>query len=76
MTPDERSLQHHAALDARLVAAVRGIRLLESVSWPAQAQEAFLAAWKVGRIHLPKIEYPRGDYDAIRTRHAAKSGER
>ena len=67
MTPDERSLQHHAALDARLVAAVRGIRLLESVSWPAQAQEDFLAAWKIGRIHLPKIEYPRGDYGAIRT---------
>ena len=66
MTDAERSLQHHAALDARLVAAVRGIRLLESVSWPAQAQEEFLAAWKIGRIHLPKIEYPRGDYDAIR----------
>ncbi len=67
MTDAERSLQHHAALDARLVAAVRGIRLLESVSWPAQAQEEFLAAWKIGRIHLPRIEYPRGDYDAIRT---------
>ena len=46
MTEAERSLQHHAALDARLVAAVRGIRLLESVSWPAQAQETFLAAWE------------------------------
>lgn len=66
MTQTERSLQHHAALDARLVAAVRGIRLLESVSWPAQAQETFLAAWKIGRIHLPSIDYPRGDYADIR----------
>ena len=66
MTDAQRSLQHHAALDARLVAAVRGIRLLESVSWPAQAQETFLAAWKIGRIHLPSIDYPRGDYHDIR----------
>jgi len=66
MTDAGRSLQHHAALDARLVAAVRGIRLLESVSWPAQAQEEFLAAWKIGRIHLPKIDYPRRDFEAIR----------
>ncbi|PZO10493.1 MAG: flavohemoglobin expression-modulating QEGLA motif protein [Lysobacteraceae bacterium] len=66
MSDAERSLAHHAALDARLVAAVRGIRLLESVSWPAQAQDQFLAAWKIGRIHLPKIDYPRGDYHAIR----------
>ena len=66
MTQAERSLQHHATLDARLVAAVRGIRLLESVSWPAQAQETFLAAWKIGRIHLPSIDYPRGDYADIR----------
>jgi uncharacterized protein (TIGR02421 family) len=66
MSDAERSLAHHAALDARLVAAVRGIRLLESVSWPAQAQDQFLAAWKIGRIHLPKVDYPRGDYHAIR----------
>ena len=44
------SLQRHAALDARLVAAVRDIRLLESVSWPARAQEEFLAAWHIGRM--------------------------
>ena len=31
LTPEQ---QHHADLDARLVAAVRGIRLLQSVSWP------------------------------------------
>lgn len=49
-----------------MVAAVRGIRLLETLSWPASAQETFLAAWKIGRIHLPKIEYPRDDYNEVR----------
>ncbi len=61
-----RSRDHHAALDARLVAAVRGIRLLQEVSWPARAQEEFLSAWRIGRIHLPKPEYRRGDWNAVR----------
>ena len=66
MAADARTLEHHAALDARLVAAVRGIRLLEAVSWPARLQEEFLGAWRIGRIHLPKPEYPRGDYAEVR----------
>lgn len=60
------ALAHHAALDARMTAAVRGIRLLETLSWPASAQETFLAAWKIGRIHLPKIDYPKDDYTTVR----------
>ena len=68
-----RSLKHHAALDARLVAAVRPIRLLESVSWPAKVQEDFLAAWRIGRIHLPKIDYPRQDYNGVRAELEAVS---
>ena len=64
--PQDASLRHHAALDARLVAAVRGIRLLQEVSWPARAQEEFLAAWRIGRIHLPKPEYRRGDWNEVR----------
>ena len=33
--PLDPDIAHHAALDARLVAAVRGIRLLTLTSWPA-----------------------------------------
>jgi uncharacterized protein (TIGR02421 family) len=65
-TPLPPDIAHHAALDARLVAAVRGIRLLAAVSWPAEAQETFLGAWRVGRIHLPTITYPRDDYTEVR----------
>jgi uncharacterized protein (TIGR02421 family) len=61
-----RDIVRHAALDARLAAAVRGIRLLDTLSWPASAQETFLGAWKIGRIHLPKIDYPKDDYTHIR----------
>lgn len=72
MTPMP-DIAHHAALDARLVAAVRGIRLLDTLSWPADAQETFLAAWRIGRIHLPTIAYPKGDYDAVRAELEAVS---
>jgi uncharacterized protein (TIGR02421 family) len=65
MTADP-AIAHHAALDTRLVAAVRGIRLLDALSWPASVQETFLAAWRIGRIHLPAVEYPRGDFEPVR----------
>lgn len=61
-----RDIAHHAALDARLASAVRGIRLLDTLSWPASAQETFLAAWKIGRIHLPEIVYPKHDHTEVR----------
>ena len=68
-------IAHHAALDARLVAAVRGIRLLETLSWPASAQETFLAAWRVGRIHLPEIDYPKEDFADVRAALDAVSAD-
>jgi uncharacterized protein (TIGR02421 family) len=61
-----RDIARHAALDARLAAAVRGIRLLDTLSWPASAQETFLGAWKIGRIHLPEIVYPKQDHAGVR----------
>jgi len=67
MPTDDRALKHHAVLDARLVAAVRGIRLLDAVSWPAQTQERFLADWRVGRIRMPKIDYPKNDFSEVRS---------
>ena len=44
MQPD---IAHHAALDERLVKAVRGIRLLSLASWPADAQTRFLAGHRI-----------------------------
>jgi uncharacterized protein (TIGR02421 family) len=61
-----RDIEHHAALDKRLTAAVRPIRLLDAVSWPAPVQERFLADWRVGRIWMPQIEYAHQDWTEVR----------
>jgi hypothetical protein len=50
-------VQHHAALDKRMEKAVRGIRLLESVSWPQSVQQQFLADWRSGIKKLPVVMY-------------------
>ncbi|MGN6513037.1 MAG: flavohemoglobin expression-modulating QEGLA motif protein [Lysobacteraceae bacterium] len=59
-------IAHHAALDQRLVAAARGIKLLNLVSWPASVQDAFLARWARGAATLPEVAYPRHDFSAAR----------
>jgi uncharacterized protein (TIGR02421 family) len=63
LTPD---IAHHSALDARMVKAVRGIKLLGLVSWPASVQRQFLAEAAQGRYALPKIEYPKLDFSEAR----------
>jgi uncharacterized protein (TIGR02421 family) len=59
-------LDIYSDLDRRLVAATRGIRLLQSVSWPASAEIDFVAAWKAGTARIPNIEYPRSDFSETR----------
>jgi len=66
-TPLTPELAHYAALDARMVAAVRGIELLGTVSWPAQVQTDFLAARARGTMNFPQIVYPPQQHAAVRT---------
>jgi uncharacterized protein (TIGR02421 family) len=61
-----QELAHYAALDQRLVAAVRGIRLLEAVSWPMQAQSDFLDGWRRGSPAMPVIDYRPQQYAQVR----------
>lgn len=61
----------YADLDQRLVAATRGIRLLDSVSWPAAIELDFIAAWKAGKAALPTVAYPQVDFAATREELAA-----
>jgi hypothetical protein len=60
--PVAPDIAHHAALDARLVTAVRGIRLLESVSWPQAVQHQFLEDWRKGQHALPAVTYVKEDH--------------
>ena len=69
-----KEVAHHAALDARLVAAVKPIRLLESVSWPASAQEEFLSTWRRGQVRMPRIDYRKQDLSAVRAELDAIAG--
>ncbi len=64
-------IAHHAALDARLVKAVRGLKLLNLVSWPAATQAAFLEGMARGNRQLPVITYPKLDFTAERRELAA-----
>lgn len=66
MTILTRDVAHHSLLDERMVKAVRGIRLLALVSWPASVQQQFLEQAAHGRLTLPKVEYPRYDFSAER----------
>jgi uncharacterized protein (TIGR02421 family) len=59
-------LDAYSELDRRLVAATRGIRLLQSVSWPASIEMDFVAAWKAGTARLPEIIYPKFDFAETR----------
>ncbi len=55
-------IAHHAALDARMTRAARGIRLLSLVSWPASEQQRFLADHARGNGQLPAHAYPAHDF--------------
>jgi uncharacterized protein (TIGR02421 family) len=59
-------IERWATLDARMVRAARGIRLLHLVSWPARVQDAFLAQWRAGSPALPQYAYPKLDFGDAR----------
>lgn len=57
---------YHAALDTRMLKAVRGIRLLALVSWPVEVQRTFLSQWGRGDMALPQHIYPKHDFSEAR----------
>jgi uncharacterized protein (TIGR02421 family) len=65
------STAHHAALDARMAKAAKGLRLLSLASWPASVQQAFLADYAQGRAKLPVYQYPKHDFSDARRELAA-----
>ncbi len=72
MPPD---LQHCAALDQRLLAAVKGIRILPTVAWPASLENRMIADYAAGRYALPEVAYQRPDLPAARAELAATARE-
>ena len=69
--PADPAIAHHAALDVRLVKAVRGIKLLTLASWPAAIQAPFLESVARGNPVLPQVAYPKHDFSEVRRELAA-----
>jgi uncharacterized protein (TIGR02421 family) len=67
----EAQLQRCAALDQRLLAAVREIRILPTVAWPASLESQMIHAYAGGRFTLPPITYARPKLAAARAELAA-----
>jgi uncharacterized protein (TIGR02421 family) len=66
VTDHSPDIAHHAALDARMVEAVRGIKLLSLVSWPVEVQQQFLDSHASGHAALPQVVYPKLDFSEAR----------
>ena len=64
--PANPEIAHHAALDARMAKAARGIRLLSLVSWPVSEQQSFFADLDRGNARLPAYQYPKHDFSDAR----------
>lgn len=60
------ALQRYAELDQRLLVAVRGIRILPTVAWPASLESRMIEAYSKGRFALPQVSYERPDLSAAR----------
>lgn len=70
-TATSRDLQRYADLDQRLLAAVRGIRILSTVAWPASLEDRMIAAYARGQYTLPEVQYVVPDLSAERAELAA-----
>jgi uncharacterized protein (TIGR02421 family) len=64
-------LQRYADLDQRLLAAVRGIRILPTVAWPASLEDRMIEAYTKGNYTLPDVRYQRPDLAEARAELAA-----
>ena len=58
----DTALVELAALDRRLVAAGRGIKLLSAVGWPATMQADFIERYHRQNMRLPEVTYPSFDF--------------
>ena len=68
-------LECYAALDKRLLAAVRGINILATVSWPASLEDRMIEEYGRGQYTLPEISYKRPDLSEARKELAAIESE-
>jgi len=73
--PIAPELQRYAALDQRLLTAVRGIQILPTVAWPASLEDRMIAAYSRRAYALPKVDYAVPDLAEVRAELAAIEAE-
>jgi len=66
MADESALLDRMSELDRALVAAVKGIKLLGVVSWPASVQAQFLSGWQRKSPLFPKVDYAKTDHSTAR----------
>lgn len=70
-TPLAPELQRYADLDQRLLGAVKGIRILPTVAWPATVENRMIEAFGKGQYSLPEVSYQRPDLTEARAELSA-----
>ncbi len=68
-------MRRYATLDQRLLAAVRAIRILATISWPASVEERLIAEFGAGRLSIPDIRYRPPDLGETRAELEAIEAE-
>jgi uncharacterized protein (TIGR02421 family) len=68
-------MRRYATLDQRLLAAVRPIRILATISWPASVEERLIAEFGAGRLSIPDIRYRPPDLGETRAQLEAIEAE-
>jgi uncharacterized protein (TIGR02421 family) len=68
-------LECYAALDKRLLAAVRGINILSTVSWPASLEDRMIEEYGRGQYALPEVSYKVPDFSEVRKELVAIESE-
>jgi len=58
----DAELHKYKLLDAQMVALVKDIKLLSTMSWPKTEQDIFLTGYRAGNARLPQIVHRRFDY--------------
>lgn len=52
-------------IDEKIVELSKDVKILNQVSWPASAQEEFLASWRKGEPKIPEISFATKDYSEL-----------
>ena len=57
--------EYFREIDEKIVALSKDVKVLNAISWPAEAQDSFLASWKAGNPVIPKVTFAIPDMSQL-----------